>query len=411
MTRAMAALAASFLALMAIVGGMPGGTSAARAQGQPFAAAATIDGMAVTNYQVAQRARFLSLLRVPGSDPASVTETLIDETLQVRAARIAGITLTPEELDAGLVEFAGRANLTPDQFIGELTKAGVAPETFRDFVRNGLYWRSLIQQRFGPRARPTDAQVRSAALGGGGAASVRVLLSEIALPLTPENAEAQQALAERLSSTIRGQAAFEAAARQYSASGTAERGGRIDWLPLAGLAPPIASQVLTLASGEVSEPVNLGTFIALFLLREIDDSAAGRSEPAEVDYAEYLIPGGRTPTALTAAASLRARVDTCDDLYGVAKGQPAGVLTRRTDPVASLPDDLRQELVKLDPNEVSTLLTRDGFLRFVMLCARPVDTPAERFNEIGQSILNQRLSGFAEGYLSELRNDAVIVRN
>ncbi|WP_179380534.1 peptidylprolyl isomerase [Jannaschia marina] len=375
---------------------------------QPFAAAATVNGQAITNYQVQQRAQFFTLLRAPNADFESAKDVLVNETLQLQAAREAGVTLTPDELDQGMVEFAGRANLTPDEFVAALEQNGVAPETFRDFVRNGIYWRRFVQQRFGPQSRPSDGEVERALARGDGSGGVRVLLSEIALPLTPENQAETQALAQRLSETIVGQAAFERAARTYSRARSAGAGGRLNYVPLNELAPQIASQVLTLAPGEVSEPVNFGSFIGLFLLRDLDESAARAPESLSIDYAEYLIPGGRTPEALAEAQRLRDRVDVCDDLYGVAKGAPEGTLIREVRATADLPADLRQELAKLDEGEVSTLLTRGGFLRFVMMCGRVSEPSEEAFQALGQQLLNQRLTGYAEGYLEELRADAII---
>ncbi|WP_299815135.1 peptidylprolyl isomerase [uncultured Jannaschia sp.] len=382
-------------------------TGPAAAQ-QPFAAAATVNGMVVTNYAVDQRAQFLSLLRAPDTDRASVTDTLIDETLQVEAARLAGIEVTEEELAEGMTEFAGRADLSAEAFTAELERAGVAAETFQDFVRSGLYWRRLVQARFGERARPEDREVRRI-VDRGPEGEIRVLLSEIALPFTPENRAEVEALAERLSGTLRGQAAFEDAARTYSRASSARTGGRVDWLALAGLAPPIAGEVLTLAPGEVTEPINLGNFIGLFLLRDLDDQA-GAATVERIDYAEYLIPGGRSVAALQAAAALDARVDVCDDLYGEARGRPEGTLTRQDAAPDALPADLRQELAKLDPGEVSTLLTRGDYLRVVMLCERQVATSEDAFERVGQQILNQRLTGLADGYLAELRADAVVTR-
>ncbi|SFJ54450.1 peptidylprolyl isomerase [Jannaschia pohangensis] len=401
MRRFLAALMVSAFAMLSVA-------TPAAAQ-QPFAAAATVNGVSVTNWQVDQRALFFSLLRAPGADVESVTDTLINETLQVSAARAAGIQLTPEELDQGLVEFASRANLTPDQFIAALEQAGVAPETFRDFVRNGLYWRQLVQQRFGPRARPTDAEVRRG-LARGGQGGVRLLISEIAIPLTPETQAEVQELAQRLSDTLSGQAAFEQAARTYSRSNTARAGGRLDWIDLSTLAPPIASAVLPLGPGEVSQPVNLGSFIGLFLLRDLDESAASAPEGLSVDYAIYRIPGGRTSETLAAAARLEDEIDVCDDLYGVAKGQPEGVLTREVRAVTDLPSDLRQELAKLDDNEVSTLLSDGANLQFVMMCGRVSEPTEEAFQALGQQLLNQRLTSYAQSYLDELRADAIITR-
>ncbi len=394
---------ARFMMALAVV--IAAGLGPARAQ-QPFAAAATVNGQAITNYQIGQRARFLALLRAPDADFEGAKDLMIRETLQVQAARADGVEITAEQLDAGMVEFAARANLEPDAFIAALGQEGIAPETFRDFVRNGIFWRTLVQQRFGDRSRPGPEEVRSVfARGTGG---VRVLLSEIALPITPETQAEVTALARRLSDTISGEAAFARAAAEYSRARTAQSGGRIDALSLSDLSPQIASQVLTLAPGEVSDPVNLGSFIGLFLLRDLDESGAGTTEAQSIDYAEYLIPGGRTPEALGEAARLRARVDVCDDLYGAARGAPAGTLTRTTAPVAGLPADLRQELAKLDPGEESTLLTRDGFLRFVMLCERVSEPSEEAFQALGQQLLNDRLTSYADGYLEELRADAII---
>ncbi|GIT90426.1 chaperone SurA [Jannaschia pagri] len=382
-------------------------TGPLHAQGQPFAPVVIVNGTGVTNFQIDQRARFLSLLGAPNADLASARETMVDETLQVQAARAAGIELTAEELDAGMVEFAARAGLEPAQFIEILERGGIAGETFRDFVRNGLYWRQLVQQRFGPQARPSEAEI-DRTLARGTAGGVRVLLSEIALPQTPENRDEVAALARQLSETISSEAAFQQAARQYSRSASARRGGRIDWLSLSQLPPPLVAQVLALGPGQVSNPVDLGAFVGLYLLRDLDESGVTRTEALSVDYAEYLIPGGRSQEALARAAQIQARIDTCDDLYGVAKGQPPEVLTRTIARLDDLPGDLRQELAKLDDDEVSTLLTRGGNLRFVMLCGRVVEPPEGAFEAVGQQLLNERLTSYAQGYLAELRSDAII---
>ena len=394
--------------LIALVAGLAlWGGSPAAAQGQPFAPAARINGIAVTNYQVDQRARFLALLRAPNADFAAARQALVDETLQVQAARAAGIDLTAEELDEGMVEFAARGGLEPDQFVQLLQQQGIAPETFRDFVRNGLFWRRLVQARFGTMARPNEAELQRR-IAQGSTGTVRVLLSEIALPLTPETQGEVRALAQRLSDTLEGQAAFEQAARQYSRSSTAGRGGRVDWIALDQLAPPIASQVLALGPGRVSEPVDLGSFIGIFLLRDREETVVAQA-PLSIDYAEYLIPGGRTEAALAEAARLRARIDRCDDLYGEAKGQPSRLI-REARPPSQIAPDLLSELAKLDAGEVSTLLTRDGYLRFVMLCERrtqPVPDE-EALRALGQSVLNTRLSSYAQSYLEELRADAIV---
>ncbi|MEM7489189.1 MAG: peptidylprolyl isomerase [Pseudomonadota bacterium] len=373
----------------------------------PFATAARVNGDAITNYQVDQRLLFLTLLRSPDANRAAARDALINEALQVQAAEEAGIEVTPEELQAGIDEFASRGDLSSDEFVAALGRAGVAEETFRDFVQNGLFWRELVQQRFVSRARPTEEEIERTLLRGGPGSGVRVLLSEIALPITPETEAEARALAQRLSDTIQGEAAFAEAARTYSRSPSAERGGRLDWVPLSNMGGAVAGSVLGLSPGQVSDPVDLGPAVVVFLMRGLEEGAAVAPPALSLDYAEYLIPGGRSPQALAAARALRARVDTCDDLYGAAQRQPER-LTRAVAPAAELPADLRRELDMLDENEVSTRLTAGGNLRFVMLCGRVVEPPEGAFEAIGQQLLGRRLESYSEGFLDELRADAII---
>jgi peptidyl-prolyl cis-trans isomerase SurA len=398
------------LAATLLCAGLVGQAEIAAAQGQPFAPAFSVNGQAVTNWQVDQRARFLALLNAPNASRDGARDALIDETLQVQAAEAAGVAVTPEELEAGLTEFAARGGLEPTEFVSLLEQRGVAPETFRDFVRNGLAWRNYVQGRFGPIARPDRDEVVRAATRSGDRGDVRVLLSEIAIPQTPETRAEVAALASRLSETISGQAAFEAEARRVSRAPSAPRGGRIDWLDLSTVPPRIGDAVLALAPGEVSEPVDLGGFTALFLLRDLDESGAVPTDASSIDYAEYRIPGGRSPEALAQAGRIAAVTDSCDDLYPIARGTDPDRLRRETAAPAAMPADLRQVLATLDAGEVSTVLTGGGDLRLVMLCDRvAASTPSEEsLQRAGQAILSRRLTALAEGHLEELRAEAII---
>lgn len=375
--------------------------------GNPFAAAVTVNGAIVTNYQINQRFAFLTLLRAPGATSEAVFETMLDEALQVQAARAAGITVGPEEIEAGVTEFAARVNLSPEEFVAALEQNGVAAETLRDFVSNGLFWRNLVRQRFGPLAQISEDEIDRALALSTGRGSARVLMSEIALPLTPELVETNTALANRLSETINSEASFAAAARRYSAAPTAARGGRLDWVPLSNLPPQVTGQVLTLAPGQVTAPVNLGSFVALFLLRDLEEIAAPPPATLAVDYAEVLIPGGRTQATLARAAGLRADIDTCDDLYGVDLGDDA-VLTRQSAQQTDLPDNLALELAKLDDDEVSTMLSTGTALRFIMLCGRSVELEEGARDQIREQLRQQRLVTYANGFLAELKADAII---
>ncbi len=376
-----------------------------------FGPAITVNDSVITGYEIQQRRRMLQVLRAPGDIDELAQEQLIDDRLRLQAASDNGVRPTEQEVLDGMGEFAGRANMDREQFVAALASDGVAEQTFRDFVRAGLGWRQLVQLRFGGRAGISEDEVDRALSSQGGGSTVRVLLSEIIMPMPPAEEAAVRARAQRIAQ-IESTGAFSAEARRYSATQTRDSGGRLPWQNLDDLPPQLRPLVLGLAPGEVTDPIPLDGAIALFQLRDIEETGYSPAEVSAIEYAAYYMPGGRSPETLERARQIAGRMDRCDDLYAVAKDQPPEVLERGTLPVEDLPTDIALELSKLDPGEVSTALTRSGgeTLVFLMLCGRTneVAVDVDR-SEIGMGLRNQRLAALAEGYLAQLRADARIV--
>jgi peptidyl-prolyl cis-trans isomerase SurA len=131
--------------------------------------AARVNDDIVTNYEIQQRRRFLSLLNAPGDVVAQARETLINERLQVQAARRFGVLATAEEIEDGVTAFASQANMSAQQFINALGQSGVAPETVRDFISVGISWRNVVRARFAASSQVTDAEIDRALAEGGSA--------------------------------------------------------------------------------------------------------------------------------------------------------------------------------------------------------------------------------------------------
>ena len=175
--------------------------------------------------------------------------------------------------------------------------------------------------------------------------------------------------------------------------------------------PALTPLLLALAPGEVTRHLNIPNAVALFQLRDIEETAKPSRTYSEIEYAAYYMAGGRSPETLQQAANLKAQVDVCDDLYTYAKGQPDSVLDRETVTPSALPTDFALELAKMDAGEVSTALTRsDGqALVFLMLCGRTVDAGEGVTREQVAAAIRQRLlSGYADRLLDELLSDARI---
>lgn len=363
-----------------------------------------INEQVITEYEVIQRALFLQALRAPGDPMEEALKALTEDRLRQSESKRLGLTLTEEEVLAGMTEFASRANLTAEQFVGELQKIGVSAETFRDLVIAGLLWRQAVRARFAGQVSVSEADIDKAIQAQTRQKALKVLASELVIPMPPGREESVMALANRLSQEVDSEAEFAAAARSYSAAPTAGRGGRLDWMPLANLPPVIAGQILGLGQGDVSAPVQVPGAVVLFLLRDVAVDEAAEPIKVTVEYARYIVPNDPAEIARIASGA-----DTCIDLYGTGKGLSEDILSIETKPMAEVPQDIGLELAKLDPGEISTTLTSGGNRVLLMLCNRVAEAEeAPNREAVREAVINQKLEGLATGYLAELQAAAII---
>jgi peptidyl-prolyl cis-trans isomerase SurA len=150
-----------------------------------FAPRVIVNDTVVTNFEVEQRAMFLRLINSPGDVEEAAVRGLIDDRLRFAAGVANNVEVSAEELAAGLTEFAGRANLSAEDFEKGLAENGIERETFRDFVQASLIWRAVIRARFVPRVVITDGDIRRALSVTNQRGEVNVTLAELILPSQP----------------------------------------------------------------------------------------------------------------------------------------------------------------------------------------------------------------------------------
>ena len=103
---------------LALAGGVvawAGHFGLAQAQGL-FDPVAHVEQLVVTEYEVQQRSLFLQLLNAPGRSRPEVIQALIQDRLRTIETQQVGAILSDEGLQEGLTEFAGRANLSLEEF-------------------------------------------------------------------------------------------------------------------------------------------------------------------------------------------------------------------------------------------------------------------------------------------------------
>ncbi|MEM9349449.1 MAG: peptidylprolyl isomerase [Pseudomonadota bacterium] len=383
-------------------------TLAAQSQ---FRTVASVDSDVITAFELEQRLRFLDFVRTPGSNREFALNQLIDDRLRIAAARRAGIELTGDGLRAEMESFAARADLSLEELAENMSAQGIELSTLRDFVRAGVTWREVVRSRFRGRAEISEDEIDRALGQTTGGTTIRVLLNEIFLPARPGRPEVEESerTAERLQ-RITSISAFQEEARELSVGPTRDQSGRLDWINLSDLPPQLGPILLGLAPGDVTEPLRLPNALLLFQLRAIEEVDRQSPAPAAIDYGALYLPGGSEARAR--AARLVDTIDTCDDLYGIAQNMPEEALERGSRAPDEIPQDVAIELAKLDPGEISTALTRANgeTLVLLMLCSRipSLEDEGDR-DAIRNRLRSQRLAGFADSFLAELRAQAVIV--
>ncbi|MFT6425215.1 MAG: peptidyl-prolyl cis-trans isomerase SurA [Celeribacter sp.] len=389
-----------------------GSVIAANAQNL-FAPVAQVNDSVVTAYELEQRVQLMTVLGGGITNKAAL-DALIDERLKTDAAKRVNITPDDKAIAQAINDFAARGSLAPEQLLSLLGKNGVSNQTFRDFVTSGLAWRDYARARFAGRVKISEADIDRALRDNGPTGGLLVSMSEIFLPARDAK---ERAASEQLAKQITANpsiAAFAAAARKYSVAPSGkEKSGRMTPTPIGNLPAPLRTAATTLKPGEVSAPLSTGNAIGIFQLRSLAEIVAPTPRATSIEYAAYYIAGGRSDAGLSAAAKLRARVDTCDDLYGIAKNMPESVLDVDSLPMNEIPADVAKELAQLDPGESSVALTRSNgeTLVFLMLCERSFERSENVDREtVKAGLQSARIGAMAESHLAELRADATIIR-
>jgi peptidyl-prolyl cis-trans isomerase SurA len=375
-----------------------------------FAPVIVINDAVVSEFEIDQRKAMLRVFRTPGDLQQVARDQLIEDRLKLEALNAAGLRITPEGLRGAMGEFSARENMDVDQFIAVLGQAGVAEETFRDFVRVNVSWRDYIRSRFGDRAQVSEAEIDQALGQSSGSAGIEVLLNEIIIAAPPPRAASALATAQRIAQ-LTSTSAFEAEARRVSALPSRTRGGRLDWLPITNYPAGLRGLLLDLAPGQVTAPIPITDGVALFQMRGLREVNQVAPEPAAIEYAAFYIAGGLTDRALREAQSIDNRVDTCDDLYGVAQGLPEDRLQRDVLPPADIPTDVAMILATLDTGETNYSLTQANgeTLVFLMMCGRtPVLGEGVDRETVRNQLRSQRLANYADALLADLRAAATI---
>ncbi len=363
----------------------------------------SVDGAAITNYELEQRILFFSFLNEPGDTLISSRQSLIDDRLKMAAGSKDGFALTPTELENAMLDFAKNSNQSLGGLLNLLKEGGVDAETFRDYVEVGVVWREVVRKRFGSQSQPTESEIDRALAAERAEGDISVLLTEIVLPAGPSQLEESRKIARELAK-ITSIGSFSEKAKKLSVSSSRDNGGKIPWRNLKDLPNGLRQIIASLRPGQVAKPLEVQNAIVLFQLRDVEELGLKAPEIISMKFAKI--------TGINSVLDLATKtVNSCNDLYGLVKLDKDVVLEMLT----QHPDEIEQatalRLNRLDRHEMSIFSdSPDSIGNMIMLCERNYTTSADiSRSEVAKNIRAARLTNLAEGYLAELRTNATVI--
>jgi len=125
---------------------------------------ALVNGVAITSFDVAQRAKLLQLTgrMAAGRAQKAALEELIEEKLQLEAMKRQGVSVSDRQVDEAFGSIAQRVKLTPANLAAALRNSGVQPSTLKSRLRAQIGWSQIVNAGAEQSTTSTEQEVIAA---------------------------------------------------------------------------------------------------------------------------------------------------------------------------------------------------------------------------------------------------------
>lgn len=389
---------------------------------------AEVNGVPITGTEVDERvALVVSTSRAPIAGEElerlrmQVLRNLIDETLQIQAAKAQEIEVSQAEVDQTYARVAAQGGRTLQQMDAELVRLGSSPASLKRQILGELSWQRLLRRNVAPFVSVSSEEVNEMiARLEASRGTEEYRLGEIWLGSTPETREQTLANIDQIVEQLKKGGSFVGYARQYSQSSTAAAGGDLGFVRLEMLPSELAVAAQQMQVGQLIGPIeNSGGFSILYL---IDKKAVATADPRDATLSLKQIslkfPAGiseadaqsRLASFTTAVQQIRG----CGEAEASAAVIGAEVVGNDGIVLRSLPEQLQPILMQLQVGQTTPPFgSADDGVSVLMLCGRddPQSAGLPSFDQLMEQLEDDRVNKRAQSYLRDLRNDAVIAYN
>ena len=386
--------------------------------------AAVVDEGSITSVDLAQRTNLLIFFsKLPRTQQVAqrlypqVLNIMIDEQLQLQAAKAHNVKATTREVDEVLANMERGIGLPPGGLDNYLADKGVEKSALQHQEEARVVWSKLVVRKFSSQATIGDEEIDYTLNGiTENQGKPRILVSEIFLAVDDATQEEQSKQgAMRIMQQLRSGANFDALARAFSQNASAATGGDLGWLVPGQLDDQIEQKLNDMRPGQVEGPIRTLDGYHIIALR--DRRLPGGSSPNEVtvDLRQINIPLSAQATedeiksVLATAEQIRTGVADCASLATAALPGGARAANVGRVRIGDLAAPLQAPLMGLQANQMSQPLRGPNGVMLLMVCEREAQTaglPSRA--QIKDKLFREKLDLLARRYLRDLRRAAFL---
>ena len=387
-------------------------------------ASAIVNGEVITQTDIDQRLALLAIANGGKIAPdeverlrQQVLRNLIDETLQIQAAKAAEIEVTDADIDKTVARVAANVKQTPEQMSDYLKANGSSMRSIRRQILGEVSWRRLQSAKIESGISVGDEEVKAVIArleASKGTEEYRV--GEIYLSMNPGNEAQVTANAARILEQLRQGASFVGYARQFSEASTAAVGGDLGWVRPEQLPEPLANAVRSLQPGQVSPPVRIPGGISIVAVQDVRKVLTADPRSAELSLKQISVgfPAGTTRESaepiVARFAQAAQNIAGCGGAEAMAAQFNGEVVQSDGVKLRELPPALQEMMLPMQVGQATRPFgSIEEGVRILVMCGRDeVDPTAPTFDQVFSQLSEERVNLRARRYLRDLRRDAVI---
>ena len=387
-------------------------------------ATAIVNGDVITGTDVDQRLALLAIEN--GNDiPADQVDTLrqqvlrnlIDETLQIQAAKTDKIDVKGSEIDRTVAKVAAGVKQTPAQLTDYLEAHGSSIDSLRRQVQGEIAWDRLQHDKIESGISVGDDEVKAVLNklnASKGTQEYRV--GEIFLSATPYTEQQTLQNANKILDQLKNGGSFSGFARQYSEASTAAVGGDLGWIRPEQLPEPIAAALRQMAPGTISNPIEVPGGVSIIAVQDTRKILTRDPRDAVLSLKQVSITFPKGMTRQQAEPILEHFADAAKNIGGcggaekIATDFHGEVVQSDNVKMRDLPPALQEMMLPMQVGQATQPFgSLDQGVRTLVICGRDeVDPTAPSFDDVYNQLNEERVNMRARRYLADLRRDAVI---